>query len=182
MRHLSQACGGGELEWTVPQEDTLKLFHTLVDGGALPPAMVEAHGAPPSGWSFVDDAVGQAYLAHSGAEAAAAAAPAQMMGAGAGAACAGGWGGNAGFFKGGGAPGKSGMKGGCKGFGKMKGKGCMMGMGGCGMGGCGMGMGGMDDGSYGAQFGEAGMDEPCMAGPYGGKGVKGKKGCFAWGP
>merc|ERR1711907_477737 len=42
----------------------MQVFDTFLQSGALPYALVEAHGPPPPGWEFIGFAVEQAYATH----------------------------------------------------------------------------------------------------------------------
>eukprot|EP00928_Gymnodinium_smaydae_P061884 TRINITY_DN45857_c0_g1_i1.p2 TRINITY_DN45857_c0_g1~~TRINITY_DN45857_c0_g1_i1.p2 ORF type:complete len:270 (+),score=85.01 TRINITY_DN45857_c0_g1_i1:59-868(+) len=58
--YLAKA-NGGDPEWTLPAEETIKVFQELVSSGGLPVAMVETHGPPPEDWPFIEEAVRASY-------------------------------------------------------------------------------------------------------------------------
>jgi len=58
------AVAQGEPQWVMEPETAMLVFDSLLQAGAVPMALVEAHGPPPPGWQFIGYAVQQAYAAH----------------------------------------------------------------------------------------------------------------------
>lgn len=54
----------GDPESVITADAACQLFHSLIEGGALPLAMTQAAGPPPRGWPLVEEAVQTAYITH----------------------------------------------------------------------------------------------------------------------
>jgi len=54
----------GEPQWTMEPPIGCQLFDAMLQGGAIPFALVEAHGPPPPGWPFIGYCIEQAYATH----------------------------------------------------------------------------------------------------------------------
>jgi len=58
------AVSQGEPGWVMEPQLGMTVFDELLQAGAMPYALVEAHGAPPAGWPFIGYCVEQAYGMH----------------------------------------------------------------------------------------------------------------------
>lgn len=54
----------GEPGWVMEPQLGMTVFDELLQAGAMPYALVEAHGAPPAGWPFIAFCIEQAYGMH----------------------------------------------------------------------------------------------------------------------
>lgn len=63
IAHLAEV-SQGEPQWVLEPPIAMQVFDALLQSGALPFALVEAHGPPPPGWQFIEYCVHQSYAAH----------------------------------------------------------------------------------------------------------------------
>lgn len=63
IAHLAEV-SQGEPQWTLEPQNGFTLFDGVLQQGAMPFALVEAHGPPPPGWGFLSYCIEQAYAAH----------------------------------------------------------------------------------------------------------------------
>merc|ERR1711924_555663 len=54
----------GEPQWVLEPGIACQLFDTMLQTGAMPYALVEAHGPPPPGWGFIQEVVDDCYARH----------------------------------------------------------------------------------------------------------------------